>query len=178
MTYEKLNSYYGNPANPVGGFDQDWYDRNIEMIDVPFFMRTTWQPYDTITRLRVHKKAKPIFEDALKRIHLHRGEGYLVNRGYNYCAGTYNFRKITGGNKLSTHSWGISIDLNPHLSPYRKKGTTRTPEGPVNMWVNDQPEFIINIMLELGFDSFEFDGMHFQLCRGRSIYTLSRAKEE
>lgn len=40
---------------------------------------------------------------------------YIVRR-----AGCYNCRKITGGKTHSSHSWGISVDVNDDTNPYRK----------------------------------------------------------
>ena len=173
-TYEQLNVKLGNPTNEFGGFDQGWKDENLTYVEVPFLMKTSWNPYKTITRLEVHKVVAPMFKDGLRGMVLHRGEGYLINRGYNYCGGAYHFRKTTGGKYLSTHSWGISVDLNPHLAPYREKHKTRTPQGWLDAWRNNQPEFINVIWLDLGFWSFEFDGMHYQWCTGRSNMALGR----
>lgn len=41
--------------------------------------------------------------------------GYIVRR-----IGAYNCRKITGGTTHSSHSWGISVDVNDDTNPYRK----------------------------------------------------------
>lgn len=40
--------------------------------------------------------------------------GYTVRR-----AGCYNCRQITGGTVMSSHAWGISIDVNDDTNPYR-----------------------------------------------------------
>lgn len=41
--------------------------------------------------------------------------GYVVRR-----IGGYNCRKITGGTSHSSHSWGISVDVNDDTNPYRR----------------------------------------------------------
>ena len=172
MTYDELNDYYGNPGNKE--LDHKWFDEQLVQVEMPFYTKASWEPFLQIHRLWVHRHMATTFKDALRAILLHRGEGYLINRGYNYCGGAFNHRKTRGGKYLSTHAWGIAIDLNPHLAPYRRKKHLRTAEGWQEVWRNDQPEFIIEIMLEHGFWSFEFDGMHFQGCTGLSNMALGR----
>lgn len=41
--------------------------------------------------------------------------GYIVRR-----IGGYNCRRITGGTTHSSHSWGISVDVNDDTNPYRR----------------------------------------------------------
>ncbi len=36
-------------------------------------------------------------------------------------AGSYNFRKITSGNRLSTHAWGASVDIDSEMNAFGKK---------------------------------------------------------
>lgn len=40
--------------------------------------------------------------------------GYII-----HTAGCYNCRRITGGTSNSSHSWGISLDVNEATNPYR-----------------------------------------------------------
>jgi peptidoglycan hydrolase-like protein with peptidoglycan-binding domain len=40
--------------------------------------------------------------------------GYIVRR-----IGGYNCRRITGGSSMSSHAWGISVDVNDDTNPYR-----------------------------------------------------------
>jgi len=42
----------------------------------------------------------------------------------------FNYRKVTGGKKLSMHSYGFAIDINPLQNPYIK-GQVVLPEGAV-----------------------------------------------
>jgi hypothetical protein len=42
----------------------------------------------------------------------------------------FNYRKVTGGKKLSMHSYGFAIDINPIQNPYIK-GDILLPEGAV-----------------------------------------------
>lgn len=40
----------------------------------------------------------------------------------------FNYRKVAGSNKLSNHSYGLAIDINPLQNPYIKSGHV-SPEG-------------------------------------------------
>jgi hypothetical protein len=48
-----------------------------------------------------------------------RKHHYLV-----YSAGSYNYRKITGGSVFSPHAWAIAIDINPANNPYTNRLVT------------------------------------------------------
>lgn len=70
--------------------------------------------------------------------------------------GCYNFRKISGSSKYSTHAWGIAVDLNAHL-----------PKNQVKI-----PPRIVAIFEDEGFTwggdwkGASFDPMHFQYASG------------
>lgn len=60
-------------------------------------------------------QAHPAIEQAVERLGaVFLAYGYSVRR-----AGCYNCRKITGGEVMSSHAWGISIDVNDDTNPYR-----------------------------------------------------------
>ena len=64
-----------------------------------------------VRRSRCHRLMAPIFVEALADL---KREG-LADRASHY-AGIYALRLIRGtkSGRVSTHSWGIAIDLNPH----------------------------------------------------------------
>lgn len=73
--------------------------------------------------------------------------------------GTFNWRKISGTNRLSTHSFGTAIDLNPKKSSYWKWDS--------NYKYNNQfPRAIIEIFEKHGFiwggKWYHYDTMHFE----------------
>lgn len=41
----------------------------------------------------------------------------------------FNYRVIAGTDRLSNHSFGLAIDVNPRLNPYMRKDGTVLPEG-------------------------------------------------
>jgi len=82
---------------------------------------------------------------------------YIVNPD-----GVYNFRKISGTNRLSTHSFAIAIDLNKEYSNYwlwDKKGKNIE-------YKNKIPLEIVKIFEKYGFiwggRWYHYDTMHFE----------------
>ena len=62
-----------------------------------------------------------VFIDVLHEIGQYKGVDWLGEKRYDYYGGCFNFRKKRGQGELSIHSWGIAVDLNPHLAPFKKK---------------------------------------------------------
>lgn len=103
--------------------------------------------------VRVHKLVKGAFEKVNREI-------TAANTGYNFkSVGTYNWRtkNIPGQNstELSTHSFGITMDINPATNPYTTANT------------HDIPPAVANIFKQNGFAwggdwSPQHDWMHFQ----------------
>ena len=66
---------------------------------------------------------------------------------------SFNYRAVTGGKKLSNHSFGFAIDINPLNNPYLK-GDTVLPKGAkydikeAGTLTEDSP--VVRIFLELG----------------------------
>lgn len=73
--------------------------------------------------------------------------------GFLCCSGSYCHRKVRGRTDYSVHAWGLAVDINAHLAPFRKP--------------SKQPDFIVDIMKSYGFlwggdyPKRYIDGMHF-----------------
>lgn len=78
--------------------------------------------------------------------------------------GSFNWRKISGTNRLSAHSFGISFDLNTKLGAYWK--WTGSKEGNVGEFRNQIPASLVEVFERFGFiwggKWNHFDGMHFE----------------
>ncbi len=89
-------------------------------------------------------------------------EATLPAELYKYVSktsGTFNWRKIAGTNRLSTHAFGTAIDINTKYSNYWKwEGSTT--------WRNQIPIEIVEIFEKHGFiwggKWYHYDTMHFE----------------
>lgn len=83
---------------------------------------------------------------------------------FHEVGGGYSWRRIAGTERLSAHSYGIAIDVNPALGGYwRWTGAT---EGDVGAYRSKVPWHLVETMERRGFiwggKWHHFDGMHFE----------------
>lgn len=153
-----INAYYGDPdANDDGIADKEYIHRNILRYDLPFPMRLSWKKDVKVTSVYIHKLVAPALLDALREIKNYKGYDFLRKNDLDILGGIHNFRTIRGYKQyLSTHSWAIAIDINPH------RGEMGKP--------TDMPLFVVEAFTKRGFiwgGNFDrVDGMHFQACSG------------
>lgn len=123
----------------------------LDYCKLPYTMQYAYDIRIPITRIRCHKLMVPIFEEVFNDI---LGEG-LQDKAMLY-GGCYNFRSKRNGSKLSTHSWGIAIDINPKTNQMGTQG--------------DMSPEIIKIFLRHNFVWGGYwkisDPMHFQFASG------------
>ena len=136
-----------------GTLDPKWEVDQLATAPLPFPITLDWDPTQQATRIRCHKKLAGIFEDVFKAI---QAKG-LREKVKTY-AGCYNFRPKRAGSKLSTHSWGIAIDLNAKTNPMGSPG--------------DMDLRVVQVFRSFGFKwggdwtgNYK-DPMHFQFCTG------------
>ncbi len=153
---ENLIDFYGNPEKEGRITNPLFREHHLTVFKFPFPMRLSWCKSKTVTRFLAHKKVGHVIIDALQEILLYKGYEYLRKNNFDLYGGVYCHRKIKGGNRLSTHSWGISIDINPHLGPCNwgayKEGK----------YIDRQPDFIKQAFIKRGFVNLPWDTMHFQ----------------
>jgi hypothetical protein len=81
-------------------------------------------------------------------------------------AGTFNWRLISGTNRLSTHSFGMTIDLNVTYSNYWQWDNKTTNENVTLTYRNQIPMEIVSIFEKYGFiwggKWYHYDTMHFE----------------
>ncbi len=87
-------------------------------------------------------------------------------KDYLKSAGTFNWRIIRGTNRLSTHSFGIAIDLNVKYSHYWQWDCKCTTENTNLSYKNQIPQGIVDIFEKYGFiwggKWYHYDTMHFE----------------
>ena len=136
-----------------GTLDPLWEQQQLTRASLPFPIPFTAPPHVPVTRIFCHKKLADIFVQVFTEIQKQGLAGEIVRYG-----GCFNFRTKRTSSKLSTHSWGIAIDLNPETNQQGTNG---------NMNPN-----VIKIFQSFGFKwGGEFSGkskdpMHFQFCTG------------
>ena len=155
-----LDEIYRNYGDPqaVGAFqpDEKWQEHNLVWVEAPYPLILPWRERKPCNWLYLHKFVAPAAIDALKEIADYKGVDYLVKNKLDRYGGSFHFRKMSGYDALSTHSWGIAIDLNPDIAC---QGC-----GP-----ETQPKFIVDAFKKRGFDwggdwgkPYTCDPMHFQ----------------
>jgi hypothetical protein len=86
---------------------------------------------------------------------------YIQNIG-----GTFNWRKINGTNRMSLHSYGMTIDINIKYSDYWQWQSKSTDENISLKYKNKIPEEIVEIFEKHGFiwggKWYHYDTMHFE----------------
>lgn len=86
---------------------------------LPFPFKIDWSDVQQVTTFRCHEKvADPltaIFADAAR----HFGEAEFRRLRLDRWGGCFNYRKMRGGEALSTHAYGVAVDLDPSRNQLR-----------------------------------------------------------
>lgn len=150
-TYSQLEDVYGKAGT------------NIITVELPYKLRIAWNPELKVQRTQANKN---IAED-LQMIFELTGKEYDQSSreelGIDLFGGCYNYRKMRGASKLSTHAFGIAIDIDPSNNGLRTKWKDAKLSSP-------EHEKFINIITEkVGWMSLgkekNYDSMHFQKSR-------------
>jgi len=153
---EQIIAAFGNIYDYLqsdGSLDPRWESDQLGRAPLPFSLPLSWDQTKMAKSVYCHKKLIPVFTDVFTAV---QGEG-LESRLTTY-GGCYNFRGKRTGGKLSTHSWGIAIDLNPETNAQGSSG--------------NMDEGIVDIFRRFGFKwggdwtGKTKDPMHFQFCTG------------
>jgi len=113
---DEIIRYYGNPARDGGEEDAAFVRANIITRPLPMPLPLSWAPDQFAHNVRAHTLVIESLLDALQEIVDYRGRRYLIENEFDRFAGVMSFRrKTSNSDELSTHAWGIAIDLNPHL---------------------------------------------------------------
>lgn len=152
MTTKQIIAKYGKPNVTGEGY--------LVTIRLPYPMRLAWDTDTIVNTMRCHKLVADKFLAVFNEIHREYGYEKIKELGIDLFGGCFNFRKMRGGNDWSTHSWGISIDLDPARN--KLKETSKTARFA-------RPEYkkMIDIFYKHGFISLgrekNYDWMHFEI---------------
>jgi len=149
LTTEQLNAKYG-VANPNGtGY--------LKTITLPYPFIYDGQK---VTKMRCNIKVADKFLAVFNEILAVYGIEKIQELGINKYGGCFNFRLMRGGTKLSRHSWGVAIDLDPQRN--QLKETSKTAR-----FARPEYKAMIDIFYKHGFISLgrekNMDWMHFEI---------------
>ena len=138
---------------PDHTLDPSWQTDFLALVALPFPLPLSWDMSRTVTAMTCHKLMASTFSDVFGGLQNSGLQEKLTSFG-----GCFSFRPQRTGTKLSTHSWGIAIDLNPESNAQGTAG---------NMDLG-----VVGVFRAAGFEwggdwtGKVRDPMHFQFCTG------------
>lgn len=106
----EMNGFYGNPTGRAGMVSPAWVRRNLVRIRPPYQMTYAGKP---ITAITVHRQCADSLFRILSKIKADHTAAELTASGARIFGGCFNYRLMRTSNRLSIHSWGAAIDLDP-----------------------------------------------------------------
>ena len=133
--------------------DPRWQNEFLDRVALPFPLPLSWDISRTVRQFTCHKLLVPIFAQVFDDLQNAGLQSKLTSFG-----GCFAFRPQRTGTKLSAHSWGIAIDLNPETNQQGAAG--RMDSSIVAIFRQNR--------LEWGgsWQGRRRDPMHFQFCTG------------
>ncbi len=154
-----LNAFYGNSRGSDGEASAHWEQLNLIRWVPVYPMFYSDEERTPLKTMRIHKKCFNAFEAGFKDVLTTLGRDYIEKHRLNISGGTYCFRLQRGGSRLSVHSWGCAIDMDPQHNPFPHRYS-----GPPMI-----DEKFAAILMRHGFcwrgAKGDIDPMHFQLCQ-------------
>ena len=133
--------------------DTVWQSEFLVRTTLPFPLIVSWDHSQTVAAITCHRLLATAFTSVFDRIQSAGLQNKITSFG-----GCFSFRPQRTGAKLSTHAWGIAIDLNPETNAQGTAG-------------NMDPA-VVAIFRGAGFKwggdwmGKTRDPMHFQFCTG------------
>jgi D-alanyl-D-alanine carboxypeptidase len=153
---EEIISSFGDIYEYIGTDGQlepRWQEDFLTRVGLPFPLRLSWDTSRTISWMTCHRRMTSIYSSVFIRVQERGLQAKVTSFG-----GCFAFRPQRTGSKLSTHSWGIAIDLNPESNEQGSPGNLDAS--------------IVAIFRDAGFEwggdwqGKTRDPMHFQFCTG------------
>jgi hypothetical protein len=155
---QSLNAFYGDPRGSNGEASPIWEADNLRYWEPPYPLFFSDGKHTPLKRLRIHKKCVSTFDEAFKEVLHVFGIDYIVKNRLNISGGATCYRLERGGSRLSVHSWGCAIDMDPAHNPF-----------PAHWRTGMIDKGFAAIMQKHGFcwrgEGNDVDPMHFQLCK-------------
>ena len=155
--YGELIKTFGDPKQFItedGRVDPKWEYSQMGFAQLPMPVFLAWDTSKLVSKIYCNREMIPVFTDVFMRIHTAGLWRFVQNYG-----GCYNWRMKRVNSQLSTHCWGVSVDLNPSTNGLGTYG--------------DQNAEVVDIFEDAGFvwggrwtPKKACDPMHFQFCKG------------
>jgi len=163
-TQADLDAFYSKHIlGPDGKPTVAWQNANLTRITPAYPLTLAFPPGTQVTKVLCHKKVAESLSRVFEQILEHFGSVAEVKKARMHLfAGMYNFRRISGFNRLSTHSWGIALDIDSAKNPQGK---------PFDESKGMMPKAVVKIFETEGwkwggrFGGKRIDCMHFQATR-------------
>lgn len=110
--YEQIVATFGDITKYIradGEISADWEDEILDVVQLPFPIALSWAPQQQVTRLRCHKLLVGTVHAVFQEV-----QNQDLAETVQTFGGCYMYRPQRGaGEVISTHAWGIALDLNP-----------------------------------------------------------------
>lgn len=153
---DQIIASFGNVHDyiqPDGTLDPRWQTDFIVRAVLPFPLFLSWDHSKSIRQFSCHKRLAVVLGNVFADILARERQPKVKSFG-----GCFAFRPQRNSVKLSTHSWGIAIDLNPETNSQGSAG--------------DMDAQVVEVFRDAGFEwggdwsGDRRDPMHFQFCTG------------
>lgn len=117
-----LEGFYGKHRLGADGTPTAaWESANLVLIQAPYPLTLSFDPTKQVKKIRCHRLVAESLERVLAGILVHYGTLDEIRRArMDLFGGCFNFRRVSGSGRLSTHAWGAGIDLDPDRNPLGK----------------------------------------------------------
>jgi len=155
-----LMAFYGDPRGHNGEASVAWQAENLVAWTPPYPLFYSDADKTPLHHLRIHKKCRDTFDAAFLDVLKTLGLAYITAHRLDISGGAFCFRTERGGSRLSVHSWGCAIDMDPGHNPFPHRWE------PGHGMIDGR---FAAILQKHGFcwrgAGHDIDPMHFQLCQ-------------
>lgn len=153
---EEIIATFGDISTHIrtnGHLRATWESGHLTNAPIPFPISLSWERTRQVQGIYCHKLLAPLVSGLFKAIEQQGLHQHISSYG-----GCFNYRPKRQSSKLSTHCWGIAIDLNPETNQQGSKG--------------DMHPALVELFKQHGFtwggnwSGKSKDPMHFQFCTG------------